>query len=125
MRFLLDMGISVGVAAALRKLGHDATHLDESGLGKLSDEEVLRKADADQAVVVTHDLDFTDLLASGAARLPSVILFRLRDMRPSSVFARLEAVSAHHGDQLRAGAIVAVTEAQIRIRSLPIGGVDE
>jgi len=125
MRFLLDMGISAAVGGALRKLGHDAAHLDESGLGRLSDGEVLRKAEADQAVVVTHDLDFTDLLASGAARLPSVILFRLRDMRPSSVFARLEAVIARHGDQLRTGAIVSVAETQIRIRSLPIGRVDE
>lgn len=125
MRFLLDMGISVGVAAALRTLGHEAIHLDESGLSRLSDAEVLRQAEADQAVVVTHDLDFADLLASGAAKLPSVILFRLRDMRPPNVFARLEAVIAHHADQLQAGAIVSVAESQIRIRSLPIGGADK
>jgi predicted nuclease of predicted toxin-antitoxin system len=125
MRFLLDMGISVGVAAALRELGHEATHLDESGLGRLSDAEVLRRAETEQAVVVTHDLDFADLLASGAAKLPSVILFRLRDMRPANVFARLEAVIKHHAAQLRVGAIVSVAESQIRIRSLPIGGSDE
>ena len=119
MRFLLDMGISVGVAASLRDLGHEADHLYELHLDTLPDAEILRKAVDDRSILVTHDLDFGNLLAASGARLPSVILFRLRDMRPSSVSARLRAVIANHASQLVAGAVVAVTESQIRIRDLP------
>jgi predicted nuclease of predicted toxin-antitoxin system len=41
MRFLLDMGISVDVAAFLRSTGHDAEHLHELRLGTLSDPGIL------------------------------------------------------------------------------------
>jgi predicted nuclease of predicted toxin-antitoxin system len=120
MRFLLDMGISTAVAGSLRSLGHDAEHLHELGLGTLPDAEILTKALRDGAVLVTHDLDFSHLLAASGAVLPSVILFRLRDMRPPNVVARLRAVIAGHASALAAGAVVSVTESQIRIRELPL-----
>ncbi|HEY57982.1 MAG TPA: DUF5615 family PIN-like protein, partial [Anaerolineae bacterium] len=33
-------------------------------------------------VLLTHDLDFGELVAASGARLPSVVVFRLRNMRP-------------------------------------------
>ena len=120
MRFLLDMGISPGVAGSLHSLGHDAEHLHDLGLDTLPDAEILAKALREGAVLVTHDLDFSHLLAASGAMLPSVILFRLRDMRPPNVVARLRAVIGSHASALAAGAVVSVTESQIRIRELPL-----
>ena len=44
MKFLADMGISPRSAAFLRSLGHDAIHLHEEGLDRLSDAGILSKA---------------------------------------------------------------------------------
>jgi predicted nuclease of predicted toxin-antitoxin system len=70
--------------------------------------------------LLTHDLDFGGLLAQKGAEKPSVITFRLRDMRPENVNRHLRAIIDHHGDALEAGAIMVATEGWIRLRALPI-----
>jgi len=120
MRLLLDMGISVGVADVLRSHGYDVAHLQERGLDTLADPEILKLAIAEKRIIVTHDLDFTDLLAASAAILPSVIIFRLRNMRPERVLVRLLAVVNNFAADLQTGAVISVTESQIRKRALPL-----
>ena len=120
MRFLLDMGISVDVTSVLRDLGHDAVHIHELGPGTLSDTEILQLAIREGRTVIAHDLDFANLLAVSAASLPSVILFRLRNMRPERVTARLRAVITAHAADLEAGAVLSVSQLQIRMRFLPL-----
>jgi predicted nuclease of predicted toxin-antitoxin system len=120
MRLLLDMGISVSLTAILRSHGHDAVHVHERGLSTLPDSDILRLAIVERRTVVTHDLDFTDLLAASGATLPSVVIFRLRNMRPEPVAARLLAVVSEHATDLDAGAVLSVTESLIRKRSLPL-----
>jgi hypothetical protein len=60
------------------------------------------------------------LIAASAARLPSLVIFRLRCMRPDVVNDYLRIVLAEHGESLDQGAVVSVTEGQIRVRVLPI-----
>jgi len=120
MRFLLDMGISVDVAGFLRNHGHDAVHLRELGLGTLPDSDILDRARSETRVVVTHDLDFANLLAASAAELPSVDIFRLQNMRPEKVIPRLCSLLADHSRDLEKGAILSVSELRIRLRSLPL-----
>jgi len=85
MKFLADMGISPRVITALRERGHEAIHLQEQGLGKMSDGDILAKARVEGRVLLTHDLDFGELLAASGGVLPSVIIFRLNDMRAAFV----------------------------------------
>jgi predicted nuclease of predicted toxin-antitoxin system len=120
MKFLADMGISLRTVALLRDLGHDAVHLYEQGLGRLSDPDILRKARDGGRVLLTHDLDFGELMAASGANLPSVVVFRLRDMRPDGVNAHLREVVTEYHEMLEKGVIVSVGERQIRLRSLPI-----
>jgi predicted nuclease of predicted toxin-antitoxin system len=81
---------------------------------------VLEKAVAKGRVVVTHDLDFGEIVAASGGRLPSVITFRLRDMRVGNVTRHLEALLQNHRDEMEKGSLVSVTEGRIRVRSLPI-----
>ncbi len=120
MRFLADMGISPDTVEWLRSLGYDAVHLYEQGLDRLPDSEILNKARNEQRVLLTHDLDFGYLLAISRAQLPSVVIFRLGDMRPSSVNHHLEHVLQQHRDELNSGAVIIVTEGRARVRLLPI-----
>lgn len=120
MKFLADMGISPDTVVWLRSLGYDAVHLHEQGLDRLPDAEILSKACDERRVLLTHDLDFGYLLAISRAQLPSVVIFRLADMRPSSVNSHLERVLQCHKDELESGVVVIVTEGRIRARLLPI-----
>jgi len=121
MRFLADMGISPKVVELLRDQGHDALHLHEESLGRLPDVDILEKARKEGRIVLTHDLDFAELLALGESSSASVIIFRLRDMRPTNVRRHLQAIIDHHADALARGAIISVTEGRLRVRGLPIG----
>jgi predicted nuclease of predicted toxin-antitoxin system len=124
MRFLTDMGISPLTVAFLVGLGHDAVHLHEQGLDRMEDPAILEKARAEGRVLLTNDLDFGELMAASSARLPSVVIFRLRNMRPDRVNHYIREIVSQHAESLREGAIISVAEGQIRIRQLPIG-VDE
>lgn len=120
MKFLADMGISPKTVAFLHDLGHEAAHLHELGLHRLPDSAVLEKARLEGCILLTHDLDFAELVAASGARLPSVIIFRLVSMDPERVSSRLARVIFDHQDALDRGAIISITEAQVRVRLLPL-----
>jgi predicted nuclease of predicted toxin-antitoxin system len=121
MRILADMGISPSTVQMLRDLGHDAVHLRDQGLHRMPDAEVLRKARDENRVLLTSDLDFGYLMAIAGAVVPSIVLFRLSDMRPASVSTRTEKLLGRYADELSRGALVVVTDTRIRVRALPIG----
>ncbi|BBM70096.1 hypothetical protein RmaAA213_19420 [Rhodothermus marinus] len=114
------MGISPHTVRFLREQGYDAVHLRELKGQLLTDASILELARTERRILLTHDLDFGELMAASGARLPTVIVFRLRNMRPENVNRYLMGIIDRFGDQLRAGAMVSVTEAQVRIRSLPL-----
>ncbi len=120
MRFLADMGISPKTVAFLRSLGHDAVHLHEEGLDRLSDADILAKARSEGRILLTHDLDFGELLAASGERLPSVIIFRLRNMRPDNVNRYIPFILEQYEAKLEEGAILSVNELRIRMRPLPV-----
>ena len=120
MRFLADMGISPNTVAMLRGLGYDALHLHEQGLDRLQDPLILQKARDEGRILLTHDLDFGELIAASGARLPTIVVFRLRNMHPERVNRYLDGILNQHAEALKQGAIISVTEGQIRVRVLPI-----
>lgn len=120
MKFLADMGISPKTVTFLRALGHEAVHFHEEGLEHLEDPVILGKAREEGRILLTHDLNFGELLAASGAQLPSVIIFRLRNMRPENVNRYLRSAIERHRNALERGAIVSVTEGRTRIRPLPL-----
>lgn len=120
MKFLADMGISPGVVAHLKANGCDAVHLVEENLHRMSDHNILAKARSEERIVLTHDLDFGDLMAAGGAILPSVIIFRLACMTAANVNRHVDIILQEHTQALEQGAILSVSERRIRIRTLPI-----
>ncbi len=114
------MPMSAKIVDWLRETGHDAVHLHDEGLDRLSDEKILEKTRREQRVVLTHDLDFGDLMALSQREGPSVIIFRLQDMRPITVQIYLVEILNHHSDVLEQGIVASVSERRIRVRHLPI-----
>ncbi len=122
MKLLADMGLAQSTTTFLRARGYDAVHLRDQGLQQLSDQEIVDKARAEHRVIVTHDLDFGRIIALSGARIPSIITFRLGNMRPGEVNHYLSQVLARFATELENGALISVNEGGIRVRSLPIGG---
>lgn len=120
MKFLADMGISPKTVALLRNLGYEASHLHDQGLDRLPDPAILEKARNEGYTLLTHDLGFSELIAASGANLPSVVIFRLRDMRPERVNQHLYGIITQHKNALEQGAIISVSEGQIRVRPLPL-----
>ena len=121
MRFLADMGISAGVVGWLRGNGHDATHLRDEGLKTLADTSIFDKAIKEDRIVLTFDLDFSEIAAISGGRLTSVVIFRLRNTRTANVIARLSRVLQDAQDDLKAASVISVEDSRHRIRRLPIG----
>ena len=120
MKFLADMGISPLTIDFLREQGYDAKHLNDEGLHRMSDPDILEKARREGRILLTADLDFGYLMAVSHFQLPNVILFRLEDMRPDSVNIHLVEVLRRFESDLVQGSFLTVTQSRIRVHSLPI-----
>lgn len=120
MKFIADMGVSPKVIHLLQSFGHQAVHLQTQGLHRLKDTEILEKARKEGSIVLTHDLDFGDLLSAGNFDLPSVVIFRLRNMRPDNVNKYLKKILSEFAEFLKSGAIIIVSEGRLRVRNLPL-----
>jgi predicted nuclease of predicted toxin-antitoxin system len=121
MKFLVDANLAPRVAARLGRAGHEASHVDEIGLGTASDEAILDRAHEEAAVVLTADADFGALLALSGRAGPSVILLRSADhLTPDGQADLVLHVLDRINDELEAGAVASVTTDRIRIRLLPV-----
>ncbi len=120
MNFLGNMGISPVTIEYLRSPGHQAKRLHEEGLDQPPDSEILSKARTEDCILLTNDLDFGELAIASRSALPSIIIFRMRDMRPATVNRYLSRVLDGYATELQQGAVISVTEGQIRVRRLPL-----
>jgi predicted nuclease of predicted toxin-antitoxin system len=123
MRILVDNALSPAVARGLSAATHDAVHVRDLGLGAAVDVEFFERAAADDRVVISADTDFGTLLAVRHATKPSVVLFRgATPRRPADQVALLLANIPRVEGDLKAGAVVVIEPARLRVRSLPILG---
>jgi predicted nuclease of predicted toxin-antitoxin system len=120
MKFLADMGVALRIVQWLRENSHDAVHLREERLHRLTDDAIFEKANTEQRIILTFDLDFGEILALSGEKQISVILFRLHNTRTPHVINRLKKVLTDAIDALQKGAVVVVEESRHRIRRLPI-----
>jgi predicted nuclease of predicted toxin-antitoxin system len=119
MKFLLDMGLAHSTGRYLRDSGHDAVHLRDQELQRLPDSEIVAKAVAEQRIILTHDLDFGRIVSLSKARVPSVVTFRLADMRAGEVNRQLYELITRFAAAMENGALISVTDQGIRVRHLP------
>ncbi len=118
MKFLVDQAVSTLVARELARKGHDAVHVRDIGLADSSDLIIMERAHRENRVIVSQDTDFGTLLVTSGSPKPSVILFRMRDGRPTSqVRSLLSNLHTLH-QSLEDGAIVVMEDAKIRVRRI-------
>jgi predicted nuclease of predicted toxin-antitoxin system len=79
------------------------------------------KAITEGRAILTADLDFGRIVALSREALPSVITFRLGDMRPITVNSVLASVLEKLEPDLATGVLVSIDDRAVRVRRLPIG----
>lgn len=76
-RLLVDEALPRSLASHLREAGHEAEHVLDLGLRGQPDERVFSEAQRREAVLITADLDFTDIRRFPPSRHRGVVLVRL------------------------------------------------
>ena len=120
MKFLADMCISVSIVEFLRENGYDVVRLSDENLEKLPDTEVFEKAVRENRIILTFDLDFSEIVSKSEGSTISVILFRLHNTRSHFVMERLKQVLFESSDNLEKGSVIIIDDHRFRIRNLPI-----
>lgn len=120
MKFLLNMNVPRTLGKRLKGEGHEYRHVGDIGMAQAEDSTILEEARASGEIILTHDLEYGRLLAFSSKPSPSVIIFRLRNTHPDNLFVQFINAWSEIEKGLIGGAIVALEDAAIRIRKLPI-----
>ena len=105
----------------LTEAGIEASHWSSLGPANAPDAEIMAFARANGYVVLTHDLDFSAILAATQGAKPSVVQIRAEDVRPETVGPTLIEALRQMAAQLEEGALLTVDPARARLRVLPLG----
>ena len=115
MRFLLDVCVASSILySTLTDLGHDVLSARD-GYVNASDQELLDLAYREDRVLLTEDKDFGELVFS--LRLPHPCIVRFNGLSTTAQATVMRSLITRHGDTMREGAIIVVTENRVRIRS--------
>jgi len=120
MRLLADAHISARTVQFLRSQGHDVIPVSERLPPNATDGKILASARQHNRVILTQDLDFSELLALSGASRPSVISLRLSSSKIELVNSVPAKVLPQIASDVEKGAIVSVGDRTARVRLLPI-----
>lgn len=112
-----DENVSPEVVSALRLQGKDVRSAVEEGLAGKSDEEILRRAHAENRVVLTHDGDFGKLAVAGGHAYTGIVFLRPGHIAHAFVLEMLAAIEASPAEPEPPFVLVAERKGQgVRIR---------
>jgi predicted nuclease of predicted toxin-antitoxin system len=120
VNLLLDQGLPRLAVPELRRFGFDVVHAGDVGMAAATDDELLLFARREGRIIVTLDADFHALLALSNAATPSVVRVRIEGLLAQPLAALLRTVLIVCEADLRAGAMVLVDAASVRVRALPL-----
>jgi predicted nuclease of predicted toxin-antitoxin system len=121
MKLLVDMNLSPRWVKRLVEAGLEASHWSSVGAANASDAEIMAFARTNGYVVLTHDLDFSAILAATQRSKPSVVQIRSDDVGPETLGPILIEALRQMAAQLEEGALLTVDPARARLRVLPLG----
>ena len=120
MKLLIDMNLSPRWVSFLGEAGIEVLHWSEVGAAGAPDTEIMGYARQHHKVVLTHDLDFGEILAATGGEKPSVVQIRSDDLRFNVIGQLLLTALRQVEGDLERGALVTVSPPRTRIRILPL-----
>ena len=120
MKLLVDMNLSPDWVPLLASHGWEACHWSTVGPGNAPDTVLMNWAREHQQVVITQDLDFSQLLYTTQQSGPSVILLRMDNEFDPAARDHVCAAIALAETALTTGALLTISGHRVRLRHLPI-----
>jgi predicted nuclease of predicted toxin-antitoxin system len=120
VKLLVDMNLSPHWVDRLGAAGLPAVHWSSVGRMDAPDVEIMAYAAKYDYVVLTHDLDFSAILAATQGTKPSVVQIRSDNLSPAAIGEPLIAALQQMTTDLEAGALLTVDPGRTRLHLLPL-----
>lgn len=120
MRLIVDMNLSPRWVKLLTQTGIEAVHWSALGTANAPDTVIMAYADMNDYVVLTHDLDFSAILAATHGKKPSVVQIRTEDVSPDIIGMQVIAALQQMASELEEGALLTIDPSHTRLRVLPL-----
>lgn len=120
MKLLVDMNLSPRWVGLLADAGIKAAHWSALGAKNAPDTEIMAYARVNSYVVLTHDLDFSAILAATHGEKPSVVQIRADDVSPDVIGLQVIAALRQMTSELEEGALLTIDPNRTRMRLLPL-----
>jgi predicted nuclease of predicted toxin-antitoxin system len=120
VKLLVDMNLSPHWIDRLNAAGLPAVHWSGIGWMDAPDVEIMAYAAKYDYVVLTHDLDFSAILAATQGTKPSVVQIRADNLSAAVIGDPLIAALQQMAPELAAGALLTVDPARTRLHLLPL-----
>ncbi len=117
MKFKIDENLPVEIAVMLRESGHDAMTVLEQRLGGHTDPIIAAVCKTEERVLLTLDLDFSNVQAYPPANHSGLVVFRLRQQDKPHVLAAFLRIMPLFEVEPMQGRLWIVDEQRVRIRS--------
>ncbi len=124
MKLLLDMNLSPRWVELFKISGLQASHWSSIGPATARDSEIMAYAAVNDFVILTHDLDFSAILAATQGGKPSVVQFRADDISPDAIGKQVIAALQQMSAELEEGALLTIEPDRHRMRLLPLNAKD-
>ncbi len=116
MRIKLDENLPGSIAVQLRSLGHDVHTVADEGLCGQADP-VIRQAAFDEGrLLITQDLDFSDIRDLSTTGHPGILILRLRNPGQTELEAKTLQLFNAFPCETWIGHLVIATDTKVRIR---------
>lgn len=120
MKLLVDMNLSPAWVEFLTVSGIEAVHWSSLGAANASDSTILLFASTNGWVVLTHDLNFSAILAATGKDKPSVVQIRAENLAFEAIGHAVVAALRQMQTELQQGALLTIDPKRTRARLLPL-----
>lgn len=120
MKLLIDMNLSPRWARYLADAGIEAAHWSMLGAVNAPDVEIMTFARVNNYVVLTHNLDFSAILAATHGLKSSVVQIRSEDVSPDVIGKLVVDALRQMNADLNNGALLTIDANRTRLRILPL-----
>ena len=115
MRFKVDESVHLEIADLLRGRGYGALTVFDQGFRGRSDRDIADLSQSEGRVLISLDLDFSNILMFPPEKYPGLIVLRLRKKSRTAVRRVVTRVIDHLDKEPLAGRLWVVDEHRIRI----------
>lgn len=118
MRFLIDANLPRSIVALVARLGHDVEFARDVGLAAAADADVVARAKAHRAALITRDMDFADIRRYPPEQYSGLVVLRVADTLKAGEIAQIveRFLREPHFLSLLAGRLAIVEVDRVRFR---------